>query len=434
MKIIYHKYLVVWPALFLMLFSVIIPAAAGSPGTVLSVMGTAFVKASTEQAWNSLKKGTSVQAGDSIKVESDSFVRLLTPKGSIMKIASGNSVVLNFAGKKPLDQKLPDNKKGNFTAFVNEFFSPNTRTRINAVRSILSPLQQDWLAFSSFDSLSPDRIEAALELSAAFHKEKNMKNRSVFILWKLSELFPENEGLQNLSGQAVSHYKDSGKWDVKKDLQKGEVLTISYISNNESFVYLFKTVKNKTGDIETIRIFPQSDDIMALENEKFFASRIAPKEVLFAKQDNVKLTKKPVPFSDETGILQKGQIVNIIKEKGLRYLVQTDDNLTGWVSKLKLTSENPPEGIKSGETLAAISSNDIEGPAFVWGYSSLGPLSERIVKKTIFQIEDSLKKAKSQFNGKTMKSFLPVICRNDFFEKVQFDNPVDNPVNNSAHQ
>jgi len=247
-------------------------------------------------------------------------------------------------------------------------------------------------------------------------------------LWKLSDLFPENEGLQNLAEQAVSQYKDSGRWDIKKDLRNNEILTISYMSDKESFVYLFKTVKiktvkNKAGNIETIRIFPLSDDIMALENERFFASRIAAKEILFAKQDNVKLTKNPMPFSDEAGFLKKGQIVHIIEEKGLRYQVLTDDKITGWVSKLKLTSENPPEGRKSGEILATISSNDINGTTYIWGYSALGPLPERIVKKTVFQIEDSLRKAESQFNGNTMKSFLPEICRQELFEKIQSVNP-----------
>lgn len=402
-------------------------------GTVLSVIGEALFKSNDSQTWAPIKKGDVVQEGTIVKTGAKSLIRILAPDGTMIKVPADNETTITFA--QPKETKTDES---NISTFVAEFFSANQRTRINAVRSLVDPLQQDWIAFCNFDRLTPDKIEMGLELSAAYQNE-NILNRSTFILWKLSDLFPDNSGLKKLASQAIRQHPNSGKWEISATtkgvttpadktvvLSSGDVVTVKYRNPVESYVYLYKTSKNSDHTVKTEQIFPKTVDVMALNtdvsyssstnlqgfrNEDLnFASRIAPQETLFAKEDKVSVTKAPESFSEEVVNLKKGQIVEVLEEKGRRYFVKLDNDIKGWVLKHKLTSESVATGTKSGDPLLVMTADDTPGTTYIWGWSSLGPLSYRHIMQAISKMEQLLSSANIEPDESLLKESLPEVC------------------------
>lgn len=326
---------------FLLLGSVI---DESQMGTVLSIRGN--VKMNVDGNWGPLKRGDRIFNGVEVLVEKRSLMRILTPKGKLIKLPEGKSVV-NF---------IKDGKKEDISKFVGEFFSARSRTRLNAVRSGLDDLQQDWISLLNSDRMELDKVESVLELSAAYRHIT--KSRSDFIIWKLYDLFTENRGFQALSLHTFEGYTHPGKWKafVKSKSSKrpiksvdtvysGNMLSFEFSSNVESYVYMFLTTKNISGKINTFRMFPNSDDLLELNNGDHFVSRVGPDSLL------------KLPASGDG--------------------FEVDDN---------------------------------KGMEYIWACACPGALSLRSVEQAKIEVEKFLSKRGSILDVDKLKSILPEVC------------------------
>lgn len=401
-------------ALFAVIFFVAFGGALPAPeaadaqaeGRVLSATGDVHVKAAGETQWLRVKRGAKIARGGVVKTGPKGFARILSPDGKMIKISSGKEQTLTFS-----EDALADNESSSgFSAFMSELASPNQRTRITAVRSIMTPLQQDWVAFSQFNYLSPDKIEAALELASAFEKE-NKTNRSVYILWKLKTFFPDDPGIQTLADQAIRSLGGGGQWIVNGQPLGGEALQIAYSTKQERYVYLFHTIQDQDGKTASTRLFPDSDDLMALEGRMFFAARVAPEEVLSAKEDGVAVRINETPFADVAGRLDKGTPVTVLEKKGRRYQVKTKSGLTGWVLKHKLAGETAAEGKQSGDILAILRVPSDTGHHFLWGWASPGPTPPWAVEAALAKVNKQVS-SETALSSDMIIASLPEICQN----------------------
>lgn len=395
----------------------ILPAPAfAATGTVLSATGDVQTKAASDAAWQRLKRGAKIAGGSTVKTGSGAFARILSPDGALIKIPAGQEQVLSFAADGDGGQDQPSETPG-YSAFVAEFFSPNQRTRINAVRSNLTPLQQDWVAFSRFNYLSPEKIEAALELAAAFQAE-NSPNRSVYILWKLKSFFPDDPGLQALADRALRAQGGGGQWAVNGETIRGdrlaiggEALQIAYKTPQERYVYVFHTARAPDGAVVSKRLFPGADDLMALAGRVFFASRVAAEEMLSAKEDGVAVRVNETPFAEVAGTLDKGTTVRVLEKKGRRYRIAAESGLTGWVLKHKLAGATAAEGKQSGDVLAVLRVPADGGAHYLWGWAAPGPMPPWAVESALAKVDGALSASGADLSRDIVAAALPDICQ-----------------------
>ncbi len=397
---------------------------AAESGTVLSVEGDVTARPGPDAAWEALRPGATLAGGSQVRAVAGAFALILTPTGDMEKIEGETTATLSFGGGAAADAGEAPADGAGYQAFVAEFFSANARTRINAVRSHLTPLQQDWIAFANFNSLPPDRIEAALQLAAAF-QQANAANREVYILWKMTRFYPDNPGVQALAGKAMSAYRVSGRWRVgegtavpadapesREVTTGGEALQVAFASDKESYVYLFDTHAGPDGTVATRRLFPDTEDVMGLENRTFFAARVAAEEVLAAKEDGVEVRSGADPFAPVAGVLGKGQAVTVVEKSGRRYRIETAQGLSGWVLKHKLAGETVTEGKRSGDALAVARVAADGRTHYLWGWSAAGPMPPWAVEDAARRVEAAIKAADPSPASveKAVADGLPGIC------------------------
>ncbi len=390
--------------------------ALAATGTVLSATGDVQVQTAPDAEWQRLKRGAKIAGGSTVKTGPDAFARILSPDGTLIKIPAGQQRSLLFGADADRGSNTESDTSG-YSAFVAEFFSPNQRTRINAVRSHLTPLQQDWIAFSRFNHLSPDRIEAALELAAAFQAE-NRPNRSAYILWKLNSFFPDDPGLRALANRALRAEGAGGEWAVNgapvagdRLSVGGEALQVAYKTPRERYLYLYHTVYPSDGPPVSTRLFPNTDDLMALTGRTFFAARVAAEEVLAAKEDGVAVRDQETPFAEVVGRLQKGTPVTVLEKQGRRYRIAADTGLTGWVLKHKLAGETAAEGKQSGDVLAVLRVPSNTGRHYLWGWASPGPMPPWAVEGVLARVHGALESRGTALSQQTIAAALPGICQ-----------------------
>ncbi len=404
-------------ALTFLALTTLAPPAFAATGTVLSATGDVQTKAAPGADWQRLKRGAKVAGGATVKTGPDAFARILSPDGILIKIPANQEQALAFgAGASEGSAGAAGDDASGYSAFVAEFFSPNQRTRINAVRSHLTPLQQDWIAFSRFNHLSPNKIEAALELAAAFHAE-NSPNRSVYILWKLKSFFPDDPGIQALADRALRAQGAGGAWAVngapiREDRLStgGEALQVAYKTGRERYVYVYHTARTPNGKAVSTRLFPDTDDLMALAGRTFFASRVAAEETLSAKEDGVSVRAGETPFAEVVGTLNEGTPVTVLEKQGRRYRIAASSGLTGWVLKHKLAGETAAEGKQSGDVLAVLRVPAGSGVHYLWGWASPGPMPSWAVEGVMAGVNGVLAGG-SDLSRETVAAALPDICQ-----------------------
>lgn len=387
--------------------------ASGIQATALSVKGQ--VQVLRADNWLPVKRGHKLSEGEQVRIQEDGFLRMVTPEGKMLKLSGKTETQLVFektGGKQETD---------NFSTFVAEFLSPNSRTRINAVRSHLTPRQQDWIAFAGFRRMPPSMIEAALELSAEYQKEQSL-NRSIFILWKLSDLMPDDPGLRMIAKNAAQEHPIDGKWKICinrhncpakgvniSESYNGEGLAFQYEDNEEAYIYLFRTTKTENGQAKTEMLFPETDDPMGLLENTFFAARVVPEEKLIAKTEGVIMRKEKLPFSDPVSTLAKGESVRVLEKQGRRYRVRRSDGTEGWVLKHKLEGDTATEGKRMGDTLAEIRFSEKDNDVAIWGWAAHGPLPHHAIESVINGVETKFSKGK-RLTEEVIKEYLPEIC------------------------
>ncbi len=77
------------------------------------------------------------------------------------------------------------------------------------------------------------------------------------------------------------------------------------------------------------------------------SKKILPK-ILYAKIDSVKVTKEKDPTSEVVQRLNRGDQVHVVDQSGSRYRVKLTKGQTGWVSKFRLSDQQPsdePQGL-----------------------------------------------------------------------------------------
>ena len=404
-------------ALAFLSLTALTPPAFAATGTVLSATGDVQIKATPGADWQRLKRGAKVAGGGTVKTGPDAFARILSPDGVLIKIPAGREQALSFSADASEESADASGEEtSGYSAFVAEFFSPNQRTRINAVRSHLTPLQQDWVAFSRFNHLSPDKIEAALELAAAFQAE-NSPNRSAYILWKLKSFFPDDPGIQALADRALRARETGGAWAVNgapirddRLSTGGEALQIAYKTGQERYVYVYHTARTPDGKAVSTRLFPDTDDLMALAGRTFFAARVAAEEVLSAKEDGVAVRADETPFAEVVGALDEGAPVTVLEKQGRRYRIAAPSGLTGWVLKHKLAGETAAEGKQSGDVLAVLRVPAGSGVHYLWGWASPGPMPPWAVEGVMANVNGALAEG-GDLSRETVAAALPDICQ-----------------------
>lgn len=388
---------------------------ASDEGTVLSASGEVQVKGPDGGDWQRLNRGAKIAGGSRVKTGSDAFARILSPAGTLIKIPAGREEILSFSPTAPDE---PDTAPSpGYSEFVAEFFSPNQRTRINAVRSHLTPLQQDWVAFARFNHLSPDSIEAALELAAAFQAE-NRPNRSVYILWKLRRFFPDDPGLRALADRAVRALESTGEWAVN-DISvldrplpaEDDALQIAFRTPEERYVYLYHTRRSPAGMTTTRRLFPDTDDLMALSGRTFFASRVAAEETLSAMEDGVAVRADHTPFAEVIATLDKGTPVTVLEKRGRRYRIAAQPGVVGWTLKHKLAGDSAAEGKQSGDALAVLRVPTDAGGHYLWGWAAPGPMPPWAVERVLARVRQVLSADDAPLTRETIEAALPEIGR-----------------------
>ncbi len=405
-------------ALAFLSMTALTPPVFAATGAVLSVTGDVQTKATPGADWQRLKRGVRIAGGSTVKTGPDAFARILSPDGTLIKIPAAQEQVLSFSSNVADGPEVAsESSSPGYSAFVAEFFSPNQRTRINAVRSHLSPLQQDWIAFSRFNHLSPDKIETALELAAAFQAE-NSANRSVYILWKLKSFFPDDPGIQALADRAVGALESGGQWTINGDIIRGnrfrvggKALQIAYNTFRERYVYVYHSVRTPEGTVVTTRLFPDTDDLMALAGRTFFASRVAAEERLSAKEDGVAVRVNATPFAEMIGVLDKDATVTVLEKQGRRYRIAAESGLTGWVLKHKLAGETAAEGKQSGDVLTILRAPSDTGVHYLWGWASPGPMPPWAVEGLLARVNGGLASEKGNLSRELISAALPDICQ-----------------------
>lgn len=394
------------------LFLTAATAGAADGGRIISVSGKVFYKPDAAAEWAPLPRGGNIAEGTQIKTDKDSFARILTPKGEIVKIPSSTEQKLSFTAADPAKAR-----EGGSSQFVDEFLSDNTRTRINAVRgATLDPVDQDWLALVGLDSAPADRIESFMELAAALER-KGKSGRALFVTWKLHRLFPDDPGLKALADRSIADYAYTGKWDVSDGAEtvanlagtdkKSAMKQIRYLSNEESYVYLFRTARDKDGKITTQRLFPEGDDVTAVNEQGVFACQIAPSSVVSAKEAGVTLAKENAPLSETVATVEAGQKLQVLAYEGRRFQVKTPDGKTGWVLKHKVIADDTG---KAGSALAVVAPVDGRNIDQVWGFAAPGPMPETTVKTVITSVEKELGTPGSSLTHEKLSTLLPNIC------------------------
>ena len=75
---------------------------------------------------------------------------------------------------------------------------------------------------------------------------------------------------------------------------------------------------------------------------------------LYAKTDSVKATKDKDPTSAVVQRLKRGDRVHVLDQSGSRYLVKWTTGQTGWVSKIRLSGQQPPDELKGLTDMAKL--------------------------------------------------------------------------------
>lgn len=388
-------------------------AFAAMEATVISARGETFAKRDGAD-WAGLKRGDKIAEGNVVKTGSKSFVRLLSPSGNMIKVPAETEIRIDFSSA-----KKSGSKKGGKSLFLSELLSEGVRTRINAVRGFdpvkVDEFQGDWIAFNKLSNCTPENLEAALELAAAF-QEKKAINRSVFITWKLAGMLPENQGVKALSEKMLQAYENRGKWstgDIRDGtgIKKGDRVAIRYSNPDESYVCLFRTAVTTSGKIKTTRLFPTSDLSSEYdENALYFFSRVKAAAIpVTAAKDKVRILETATSLAREVAVLKKGRTAMILDKDGRYYRIMTEDNKYGWVRVRDVRTDQAP-GKHVYAPLVTVFVENEDGMLHFWGWSSPGPTTDAIVGNVVSKVENVLKKDKTAFNQNVLNGFLPPIC------------------------
>ena len=268
------------------------PLVAEEMGTVISVTGRARYRDIKIDQWQLLQSGQKLDKGVLIRTDEGASLRILNADGS-MKFISGTREVVY--GK--TDDHV-GGEKSNLKTVLRELFGSWNRRRIAADRDFAT-VQQDWLRFLEQGKIPPEDLELGFELMA-FYEEFGKTNRVMALLSKLTEQYPNSQGIQQLWRQERPGYHSGIQWQAYKivsgrkvkikpnsRLVKGDKVQIRYKSSAESYYYLFLTTHRQNGSVETDMVFP--DELSALRQvnrSAYFQSRLKSEEELHLPSTN----------------------------------------------------------------------------------------------------------------------------------------------------
>ena len=259
-----------------LLFSVSNLLAANA--TAISVVGKAWYRSDAKAGWKQLKRGGKVNEGGWVKTEAGAVVRLVSPKGGIVRVAEKQEKQLGGSGSSKQDGRL--------FAVLDEVFSADKRARMAASRAgveeegTISEATQKrleeiyrmtWVELMNKPKLSGEDLELAFD-TAAWYNKRPVQNRALGLLIRLREDFPEHEGVKAFADNALASYGNpakinflakrgnkSGPMKQGDTLKQGDGVQVRFESETESFLYLFLHTEAKDGKTDTAKIFPPAN-------------------------------------------------------------------------------------------------------------------------------------------------------------------------------
>lgn len=263
------------PALVLILLLTTCPVAAQESIRVIDFEGEVSFSFENEMQWEPLQIGQALSPSHRIRTGNDSRAILLLSNGRLRTIAQNSETFL--AKTKTSTQENP-------IAVIVDYFSKKAMVKkLMAVRS-QSYGSEDWIRYLERDNLSLEEEIQLFELVTLFEFERRY-NRIIALLTKLGELNEEKPAYQYLVKNAKEAVKNSVDWNVlfvdigepvkqAASLQPGDKIRVSYVSDWESYYYLFLTSKKSKNlenpAIKTTRIFPKQNSKRIEKNQKVF--------------------------------------------------------------------------------------------------------------------------------------------------------------------
>jgi len=268
--------------------------------TVLKITGKAYASPEGNKHWTPLQRGGKVSSKVIIKTEVKSSVRLLSPSGLLQSIGENQTL--------GLEENSSADQSSQVSSVLDEFLASGTRIRINAVRNAGDTLQSDWIFFCQLNKLSENQLDAYLELAAEYAKI-GRHGRSAYILWRITQLFPEGKNGFEALGKNISELEtEKCRWSVTKvegnkktplangmSVQADDRLQLGcFTAQIETFVQIYMVTESSDGSAEICLIFPDSEPLAVNESNEFI-SRVKPHSEIYLpsssdyfEMDNVK--------------------------------------------------------------------------------------------------------------------------------------------------
>ncbi len=271
--------------------------------TVISVTGQVSRRSGTESAWRKVGAGEKLPAQVTVRTGAESRLRMITAGGAIISLAANQEREIgpsapgggDSAGQRlfrVLGEVFSSKKRQLQASSVSDQVEPGkggpaaqTGSGAAAITSMSTApsagslgggatdwlhYDREWRALMAMERIPRGDLERVLR-TAGFHSEPPFRNRTVALLVKLRESFPDDAGFTVLARQAWENFGTPAAMSLAgsslgsfqplsngSTLMAGDGLRAEYRSEMESHLYAFLHSRSWEGHTRNVRVYPRA--------------------------------------------------------------------------------------------------------------------------------------------------------------------------------